>query len=113
MRNGTMGPADLLEGSEWLDPLEQQARGGVRRFPQDLIEQKVTEVLRRLRRGRAEGCRHGPRPPTLIGSRSAHTMTCPRSRVSPPVPMNPAGSAAGTRACHIVRREGNRDWPAR
>lgn len=32
MRNGTTGSTDLLEGSEWLDPLEQQVRGGVRQF---------------------------------------------------------------------------------
>ena len=64
MRNGTMGSTDLLEGNEWLDPLEQQVRGGVRQVLQELIEQEVTEALGRLRHGRAEGAkgyRHGHR----------------------------------------------------
>ena len=45
MRNVTMGSTVLLEGSEWLDPLEQQVRGGVRKFLHELIEQEVTEAL--------------------------------------------------------------------
>ena len=45
MRNGTMGSTVLLEGSEWIDPLEQQVRGGVRKFLHELIEQEVTEAL--------------------------------------------------------------------
>ena len=60
MRNGTMGSTNLLEGSEWLDPLERQVRGGVRQFLQELIEQEVTEVLGRLRHGRAEGAKRLP-----------------------------------------------------
>ncbi len=60
------------KGSEWLDPLEQQVRGGVRQFLQELIEQEVTEALGRFRHGRAEGAkgyRHGHRPRTVIGVR--------------------------------------------
>ena len=74
MLNGTMGSTDLLEGSECLDPLEQQVRGGARQFLQELIGQEVTEVLGRLRHGRAEGAkgyRHGRRPGgSISGSRS-------------------------------------------
>ncbi|MGA7537156.1 MAG: IS256 family transposase [Steroidobacteraceae bacterium] len=84
MRNGTMGSADLLIGSEWLDPLEQQVRGGVRQFLQELIEQEVTEALGRLRHGRAEGARgyrHGHRARTVIGSFGRVELSMPRARV--------------------------------
>ena len=69
MRNGTMGSTDLLIGRDWLDPLEQQMRGGVHQFLQELIEQAVSEALGRLRHGRAQdasGYRYGNRPQTLF-----------------------------------------------
>ncbi len=71
MGNGIMGSTDLLEGSEWLDPLEQQVRGGVRQFLQELIEQEVTEALGR----------HGHRPRTVIGSFGRVELSMPRARV--------------------------------
>ena len=84
MRNGIMRSTDLLEGGGWLDPLEQQVRGGVRQFLQELIEQEVTEALGRLRHGRAEGAkgyRHGHRPRTVIGSFGRVELSMPRARV--------------------------------
>ena len=84
MRNGIMGSTDLLEGSGWLDPLDQQVRGGVRQFLQELIEQEVTKALGRLRHGRAEGAkgyRHGHRPRTVIGSYGRVELSMPRARV--------------------------------
>jgi transposase-like protein len=84
MRNGTTGSTELLIGSEWLDPLEQQVRGGVRQFLQELIEQEVTEALGRLRHGRTEGVqgyRHGRRPRTVIGSFGWVELSMPRARV--------------------------------
>ena len=84
MRNGTTGSTELLIGSEWLDPLEQQVRGGVRQFLQELIEQEVTEALGRLRHGRTEdakGYRHGHRPRTVFGSFGRVELSMPRARV--------------------------------
>ncbi len=84
MRNGTMGSTDLLEGSEWLDPLEQQVRGGVRQFLQELIEQELTKAPGRLRHGGAEGAkgyRDGHRTRTVIGSFGRVGLSVPRARV--------------------------------
>jgi len=84
MRNGIMRSTDLLEGSEWLDPLEHQVRGGVRRFLQELIEQEVAAALARLRHGRterAQGYRHGHRPRTVIGSFGRVELSMPWLRV--------------------------------
>lgn len=84
MRNGITGSTDLLAGSDWLDPLEQQVRGGVRQFLQELIEQEISEVLGRLRHGRAEGAkgyRHGHRPRTVIGSFGRVELSVPRARL--------------------------------
>ncbi|MGH7106465.1 MAG: IS256 family transposase [Acetobacteraceae bacterium] len=84
MQNGTMGSGDLLAGNDWLDPLEQQVRGGVRQFLQELIEQEVSEALGRLRHGRAPGAkgyRHGHRPRTLMGSFGRLELSVPRARI--------------------------------
>ena len=84
MRNGTMGSTDLLIGSEWLHPLEQQVRSGVRQFLQEPIEQEVTEALGRLQHGRTEGTtgyRHGHRPRTVIRSFGRVELSMPRARV--------------------------------
>jgi len=48
----------LLIGCGWLDPLEQQVRGGVRQFLQEPIEQEVTEALGWRRQGHAVCPKH-------------------------------------------------------
>ena len=84
MRNGTTGSTDVLIGSEWLDPLEQQVSRGGRQFLQELIEQEVTEALGRGRHGRAAGAkgyRHGHWARTVIGSFGRVELSMPRARV--------------------------------
>jgi len=84
MRNGTMRSTDLLAGEDWLDPLGQHVRGGVRQILQELIEEEVTEALGRLRHGRTEGAkgyRHGHRPRTVMGALGRVDLSVPRARV--------------------------------
>ncbi len=82
MRNGTMGSTDLLAGEDWLDPLEQHMRGGVRQILRELIEEEVTEALGRLRHGRPEGdkgYRHGYRPRTVMGALGRVELSVPHA----------------------------------
>lgn len=85
MSKGITGTKDLAMVGDWVDPLEQAFRVGVRGYLQELLEQEVTEALGRLRHGRevtAQGYRHGHRSRTLIGTFGRVELDVPRARLS-------------------------------
>ena len=85
MSNATTTIAPLLALEDWVDPLEQAFRSGVRTYLQELLELEITDALGRLRHGRqpgAKGYRHGGRARTITGTFGRMTLDVPRARLS-------------------------------
>lgn len=85
MSKGITGSKGLPTLSDWVDPLEQAFRRGVRSYLQELLEEEVTVALGRLRHGReatAVGYRHGHRARTLLGTFGRVDLDVPRARIT-------------------------------
>lgn len=101
MSKDNIGSTGLPGLSDWVDPLEQAFRSGVRSYLQELLEQEVSTALGRLRHGReaaAHGYRNGHRERTLIGTFGKVTLAVPRARV-----LDPAGGSQEFRSGLLPR----------
>ena len=77
-------PSPLL-GAGWGDPLEDEVRGRVRAFIEEILEEELSIALGRGRYERAEGAgpgwRKGHRDRQVIGTFGAETVRVPRARL--------------------------------
>jgi len=80
----TPAPSPLL-GAEWSDPLEDEVRGRVRAFIEEILEEELSAALGRSRYERAgdagAGWRNGHRERQVIGTFGAETVRVPRARL--------------------------------
>ena len=80
----TPTPSPLL-GAGWSDPLEDEVRGRVRAFIEEILEEELSISLGRGRYERAEdtgrGWRNGHRDRQVIGTFGAETVRVPRARL--------------------------------
>lgn len=80
----TRAPSPVL-GAGWSDPLEEEVRGRVRAFIEEILEEELSTALRRGRYERAEGAglgwRNGHRERQVIGTFGAETVRVPRARL--------------------------------
>ena len=80
----TPTPSPLL-GAGWSDPLEDEVRGRVRAFIEEILAEELSAALRRGRYERAEeailGWRNGHRDRQVIGTFGAGTVRVPRARL--------------------------------
>jgi len=80
----TTTPSPLL-GAGWSDPLEDEVRGRVRAFIEEILEEELSAALGRSRYERAEdaglGWRNGHRERQVIGTFGAETVCVPRARL--------------------------------
>ncbi len=72
-------------GAGWSDPLEDEVRGRVRAFIEEILEEELSISLGRGRYERAEdtgrGWRNGHRDRQVIGTFGAGTVRVPRARL--------------------------------
>jgi putative transposase len=72
-------------GAGWSDPLEDEVRGRVRTFIEEILEEELSAALGRGRYERAEdaglGWRNGHRARQVIGTFGAETVRVPRARL--------------------------------
>ncbi len=72
-------------GAGWSDPLEDEVRGRVRAFIEEILEEELSAALGRSRYERAEdaglGWRNGHRERQVIGTFGAETVCVPRARL--------------------------------
>jgi putative transposase len=80
----TPTPSPLLSAG-WSDPLEDEVRGRVRAFIEEILEEELSAALGRERYERAEtagaGWRNGHRDRQVIGTFGAETVRVPRARL--------------------------------
>ena len=80
----TPAPSPLCGGG-WSDPLEDEVRGRVRAFIEEILEEELSTALGRGRYERAEdvcaGWRNGHRDRQVIGTFGAETVRVPRARL--------------------------------
>ena len=86
MDETTTTPAPLpLLGAGWSDPLEEEVRGRVRAFIEEILEEELSAALGRGRYERAEdagaGWRNGHRERQVIGTFGVETVRVPRARL--------------------------------
>ena len=72
-------------GAGWSDPLEEEVRGRVRTFIEEILEEELSAALGRGRYERAEnaglGWRNGHRARQVIGTFGTETVRVPRARL--------------------------------
>ena len=80
----TPTPSPLL-GAGWSDPLEDEVRGRVRAFIEEILEEELSAALGRRRYERAEnarlGWRNGHRDRQVIGTFGVEAVRVPRARL--------------------------------
>ena len=81
----TPPPSPVL-GAGWSDPLEDEVRGRVRAFIEEILEEELSAALGRGRYERAKGAgpgwRNGHRERQVIGTFGAETVRVPRARLA-------------------------------
>lgn len=77
-------PSSPFESADWLDPLEEQVRQGIRSLIERLVETELEAALGRQRYGRdgqVAGYRNGRRDRQLLGTFGPTTVSLPRARL--------------------------------
>src|SRR5512135_3040949 len=77
-------PSSPFQSADWLDPLEEQVRQGIRSLIERLVETELDAALGRQRYGRdgqVAGYRNGRRDRQVLGTFGPTTVSLPRARL--------------------------------